>query len=43
MASSVETGKEVEKEAEKGVQFEELDKTEFGWLHIKAVLVAGIG
>jgi hypothetical protein len=24
-------------------QFEGLDKSEFGWLHVKAILVAGIG
>lgn len=28
---------------ESGVQFEVLDKTKFGWLHVKAILVAGIG
>lgn len=24
-------------------QFEKLDKVSFGWLHVKAILVAGIG
>lgn len=24
-------------------QFDQLDKTKFGWLHVKAILVAGIG
>ena len=24
-------------------QFDKLDRTEFGWVHVKAILVAGIG